>query len=177
MIELLVLLFLAGVAVKIADQFSDSFKKENYIGIFFGLIYGVLLGYTMAVNEIVATVFLGVIAGVAVTKKLDSFSHLIGLFVIIFTIIFLGNFQPEIFIALIFFIAIFADEKFNDYFDKTKGKIMNKLLKIIAKYRLASHIITIIISLVLVQPLYWFSLLSFDLGYQLVTIAAKKISF
>ncbi|MFH1391042.1 MAG: hypothetical protein ABIH20_01890 [Candidatus Diapherotrites archaeon] len=175
MIELLVLLFLAGVTVKIADEFSDVFEKENYLGIIFGIIYGFLLGYAMSVNEIAATVFLGVITGVAVTKKLDSFSHLIGLFMIIFTIIFLGNFKPEIFIALVLFIAIFADEKFNDYFDRIKGKGLNKLLGTIAEFRLTSHFITIIISFILMQSLYWFSLLSFDLGYQLVTIISEKI--
>ena len=92
MIELL-MLFFVGVTVKIADEFSDAFEKENYTGIIFGLIYGILLGLAMAGNVVIATIWAGIISALILKKKFDSITHLTGIITIALTIIFINNFE------------------------------------------------------------------------------------
>lgn len=160
----LVILFFAAFFVKLADEFSDFPDKEDYSGIVFGIIYGLLLGLAMAANPVFATIGLGMILGMFITKKFDSIAHLIGVTTIILTLMWFGNFEPVIFITAIYLISGFVDEKLNDFFDSAKNKTKN-LFKLVAKYRLTTQLVGIIIAVILAEPLYWFGILVFDIGY------------
>tara|TARA_Y100000310_G_scaffold319675_1_gene375234 strand:+ start:654 stop:1187 length:534 start_codon:yes stop_codon:yes gene_type:complete len=176
LIELLVLLFFAGVIVKIADEFSDASEKENYTGIIFGLIYGLLLGIAMASNIVIATIWAGIIFALILKNKFDSITHLTGLITIALTIIFINNFELSLGFAIIYFFGSLLDEKLNDFFDFNNAKNFGKkALKFIAQHRLVTEIFGIVIAIVLAEPLYWFGVLSFDIGYQLVTKISDKI--
>jgi len=175
MSELLALVFVAGVLVKIADQYSDSEKKENYTGIIFGLAYGVLLGYLMSLNIVLGTISIGIIASLIISNKFDSISHIIGLLLITVTVIFVNHFEINFFIVAVFFLGSTADEKLNDYVDSKKKT--GKLFSIITKYRLITEMFAIGVAVALAEPLYWFAMLSFDFGYQITTLISKKIRF
>ena len=160
---LLVMVFFAGFFVKLTDEFSDSQKKEDYSGIIFGIIYGLLLGFVMATNNVLATIGLGIILGAFITKKFDSISHLGAVITIVLTLMWFGNFEPLIFVTGIFLLSGFTDEKINDFFD-SKNKA-NKIIELIGEYRLITQLVAIIVSIVLVEPLYFLTMLSFDIGY------------
>ncbi|MCR4335133.1 MAG: hypothetical protein NUV57_01200 [archaeon] len=176
MIELLVLLFFSGIFVKIADEFSDVFEKENYFGIVFGTLYGILLGIAISGNFIIATIWVGIILALTLQNKLNSVAHLVGIITIALTIIFINNFELNLALAMIYFIGSFLDEKLNDFFDFNKAKnSAGKVLKFIAKYRLITELFAIVLAIVFAEPLYWFGVLSFDIGYQLVTMVSEKV--
>ena len=171
----LVILFFAAFFVKLADEFSDFPEKEDYSGIVFGIIYGLLLGFVMANNSVLATIGLGIILGAFITKKFDSIAHLVGVVTIILTLMWFGNFEPVIFITGIFLLSGFADEKVNDFFDSKKRKV-NKIIELIGEYRLITQLVGIIIAVILVEPLYWFGILVFDIGYHSTGKLAKFIT-
>lgn len=172
----LILLFFTGFFVKLADEFCDQPKQEDYRGVFFGIVYGLLLGYVMTINSVFATVGLGIILGAIITSKFDSITHSIALVTVILTILSINIFQPIILVSLIYLTLCFLDEKTNDYFDLNKNrKKISKLFELTAKFRLFSHAGAIIIAVVLQEPLYWFSLLAFDLGYMLVTKISERL--
>lgn len=174
MIEIL-LMFLIGISVKLADQFSDFKRPEIYTGIVFGIIYGLLLGYVIATNSIIATFSIGIIIAVALTKKFDSISHLIGIMTALLTVIFIGNLEANIVLIGIFLLSGFADEKLNDKLVlKTKNRF-KEIIRFVAKYRLASEITALTIAITLAEPLYWLGLLSFDIGYLVTEKVYEKI--
>ena len=163
-------MLIVGVLVKTADQFSDTWKNENYIGVIFGVIYGLLLGYLMATSEVMATIWVGILLALILKGKFNSISHLLGIGIIIMTIIFMNDFSINFLLMLVYFIGSWLDESLNDLFDFKKMKNgIGKVIGFIAEYRLVTEIIAVSVALVLGQPAYWFGLLSFDIGYQATT--------
>ncbi|MCR4369493.1 MAG: hypothetical protein NUV67_06330 [archaeon] len=177
MIEILAVLLFAGGLAKLADIFSDDEEQENLWGIAAAIPYGILLGYVMSVDAIVGTIFLGVVAGVALTGKFDSISHLSALAAIILTLTFFGSFLPALAISAVIFATSVLDEILNDYVNglKKRGEKASSPVRIISEYRLLTEFAGIGFFAITGNALYWLAILAFDAGYIAIDFLGKKI--
>ena len=138
---------LSGYFMKTSDDLMD--EENNLIfAIITGILCTVISIYLSVTNADAACIFLSIILGTGLACKLDSFNHVLSavLFILILIIIGVPNFS---FICLIICtLAIYLDEKGNDFADEKEEKGLNlTFVQKLLKYRYLTKITVLILSL------------------------------
>jgi len=164
--------FLIGIFTKLTDTVvDDGLKIVKNIEYLFAAIYGSLIAYLLISYPVVRPL-LGAVIGLILTLKIDHKSHMLAIAIVIISLFFIDWLKVNYILLILFLIASVADEMLNDYFDRKKKK--NLLTKILG-YRLLLEITAFSASLILNQWVYFFAILSFDIGYILTTKITNKI--
>ena len=173
MINLFVLFlaFVTGVLTKTTDIIEDNskFSKFEKYSMLLGIIYGVLIFVTILIEPLLIPLVIGTIIGLILTKKIDGKGHVFGIIILftffliyyLNTILFSINFLLMI---VVFVCANLLDEFFSDYSDKNKK---NLLVKKIFLFRPFLEISAFLISLITTQWIIWFTILFFDIAYNI----------
>lgn len=127
LITLLILVFLDGFLLKLADDISDKNLRLNPLfAIPLGISYGLLMGYLMIVDMDAGLIFGGIILGCLVSGKINSTGHYFGLASVLAMVFIYGiKLSP-----VVFMIAVFSA------FDEMKDIIHIPSLDFLFKYRL-----------------------------------------
>lgn len=179
MFELLVLLvvsFFTGVSVKIVDMIEDDgLKLFFYANHFFAFVYGLLIGYVIINYDIVNALWIGTIAAMMVTKKIDKFSHFIGILVAGFVVLVYGLSSLNLTFFGIFLIAAMVDEISSDYIDrlKKKKKKIKGILKVF-EFRPVLEVTALIVSVIISDFTPFIAIIVFDSGYLFIERFYKK---
>ncbi|MEM4137470.1 MAG: hypothetical protein QXV64_00075 [Candidatus Anstonellaceae archaeon] len=156
MLEFLVVLFgsfLAGFAAKTADEF-EKIKKLSSLAYIFSFVYSLILGILSCFFNL-ATLYVSLALANAVAGKIDSKTHLAGFFIFTAMIVLFDINLENLWLFGLFFIAGFLDEMFSS------SKI------IFLRERIILPLMTMLALMVFSSPIYFFSIVSFDLGYKL----------
>ena len=129
---LLIISFLTGISTKLVDLIEDNglklFKLDKYI---FAVIYGLLIGYVISNYNLVASLWIGTLFALILSKKIDTKAHVIGVLSAFVFVAFFGFGNINIIFLIIFLIAAFLDEVLSDFTDKQSIKNKSMLKKII----------------------------------------------
>jgi hypothetical protein len=157
---------IAGAIAKICDDFEDRhLKVAPLLAFFLSLLYGFILGMLSAYT-ILASLFLAIAIANILAQKIDGI-HLVGLCSFSAVIIFFGlySFNPWIFCILLF-CAIFDELELRN----------PKLLSFISENRLCVPFGALITSLYMQDPIFFVSIISFDIFYKTADhIISKKL--
>lgn len=169
--NLLIIAFLIGILTKITDLIvDDKIKFIKYSEYLFWIIYGILTAYIIInTNEIVASLWMGLVIGVVLTKKIDKFAHILGLVSFIFYISISGLPQLNSIYLIIFTIATTSDEIIEEKI-KNKEKMHNLLKKFFAL-----ELVSLIVSLITGVWMVFLSILFFDIAYIIISKIGIKI--
>ncbi|HEV8289995.1 MAG TPA: adenosylmethionine decarboxylase [Candidatus Norongarragalinales archaeon] len=167
-----VLSLLSGAGAKLTDAIVDEgikIKKDKLVGIAYGL-----LGAIVALQgEPFATVSIAVAVSLLLIGKIDAPAHQLAV-AAMFTLLAIAGFpQVNVAIFALLIAASVFDELANDYSDRNKEKLP-KLLRTFLEWRLTLEITAFAASLYTGVWEYFFTILSFDLGYHAVSLWAKK---
>jgi ABC-type amino acid transport system permease subunit len=163
------LAFLTGFLTKLVDFIEDDkFKLFKHANILFGFVYGVIIGLTIVYFDFIAALWLGIIAGLIISVKIDAIGHIFGIIgmVVVFFIYGIPKFSFILF--SVFLIASFFDEIINSFI-ADKRKIKNKALSGFFRLRPVLEIVAFIVALVIGNIFIWLGLLSFDISYNLTS--------
>ena len=172
-IILLLLCFFTGIIVKYSDYLEDTKKESNiFIRILLGVMYGLLLFYTMYRFAFIIPLWMGIIFGLIISRKIDAPAHYTGVG-ITFLLFYVFNLSFDSLSLLSLFTIICVLEEFlNDYFDKLH--IENKTIKKIISARPILEITALIVGLFIGNILIWIALLFHDIGYLLIANRFEK---
>ncbi|MDD3083432.1 MAG: hypothetical protein PHP82_00225 [Candidatus ainarchaeum sp.] len=171
--------FLLGFLLKFADaSFDDKLfsKKKSF---FIMLIVAVFSAILMYLSDETKIIFIAFIIGLVLAKKIDNYAFITAAF-ICFTIFFIVGgtidiiyFNIEIFTIL--FVAILLEEKINykkdKWFKTKKGKLFSFIFEYGVMVKLSGFVAFVILSY---NPLYFFAIILFDLGYDLMILITHK---
>lgn len=143
LLELFAISLLTGLASKIADDRKDLW------GLAYGLAYGLLISLVSLWGKDAVSVTLGTVAGVLLAGKIDQRNHWLGVSVFLLSLPLLP--RPSL-LTLLFFFFAFLDELIHE-----KGYP-----------RLSLEVATIVASIATKNPVYWLTVLGFDLGSYLI---------
>lgn len=165
--------FLIGIFTKLTDAIvDDGFKLVKYIEYILGIIYGSLIAYQIINVPIIRPLLFGTMLAVILTKKIDHKAHYLGILIAGISLFFIDLLKINYLLLVIFLFAALWDEILNDYFDKKKIKnIISKILK----YRIVLETTALLVSIILNQWVFFFAILSFDLGYILTNYQIKTL--
>lgn len=172
----LVLLFVSGVLVKLTDAQTEHglklFKNGKY---FTAIVFGGILGYLVGLDARVASLILGVIAANILMRKFDDKAFWVALvplvgivllrsfsWIVLFEFgrIVLSGFSGIVWIAFaVFLVSASFDEFMND---RRQG---NKLVGFLSENRLFAWVGAAALSMYLMEFIYFFGIVCFDLGY------------
>ncbi len=166
----LVLMFIAGVLSKIVDLISDDeLKLFKYADIMLGLAYGLALFFVITSSDSMVTgLLLATLLGVLIMGKIDSVGHGFGAGVPLSLLMIYGLPPIDVGFFTLFLIVCIIEEWSNDL------KIENALLHRVVDARPLLELTSLAITLLTHNPLVWLTLLSYDLGYQLVNQVWKN---
>jgi len=157
-----------GAGLKYIDCVYDEGVFDKRIAIFLGLVCGVLMGYIIGSDAKASSIFLAVILGVAITRKIDTNPFFLGAILAFAVPLFLTrnimiDWLPTA--ALVF--GGVVDEIGNNRADL--GLINSRILKTFFHYRISMEVVMVLLVLSsLFQPIYFLAFLLFDLSYHLV---------
>ena len=172
MYEYIVLIFLASFLVKAVDFIVDEKIKVKYLDIILGVIYGFLIALVASGAQIFASLIFAVIIAVALTKKIDSISHMTWLMIFIVFIFILGMPKLDINMLIVFLVAAVADEITSDLSDNKKIKgIKAKIFK----FRPFMDITAFTVSAITSQWILFLGTLSSEAGYKISEISLYRI--
>ncbi len=169
---IIILAFITGVIVKVADYLEDTKKEKNKQNlIFIGIVYGLLIFLMAYYFPIIAPLWIGTVLGLILFGKIDKIAHRTATtLAILLTLIFLPQ---AIGFLLIFFVIInIFEELVNDYFDKHKLK--NTKIQSFVISRPLLEISALAISFIFWQWEIFISIFVFDIGYLLITKYENK---
>jgi len=126
LLTLIILGFLAGSLIKLADDIADRNFYRSFFAIPFGLSYGFLMGYLMISDTGAALLFGGIVLGNLITGKINSTGHYFGLASIL-AVVFLYGIKLSF---LVLPVAVLAA------LDESEDVIRVSRLKAIFEYRL-----------------------------------------
>ncbi|MEM5871980.1 MAG: hypothetical protein QW051_03850 [Candidatus Aenigmatarchaeota archaeon] len=172
-------IFITGFLTKSGDIIGDKKKdgkRQKFFSYVLGFLYGIFIAYIIYLLPILSPLAFGVIIAILITKKIDNSTHVIALASFILFLIYFGFPQTNFSLILIFLMAALIDEIGNDLVDKGKLKFKNMktFLNIFFSYRCTLEITSFFISMFLNEWAFFFSLLSFDLGYLSTERVLKK---
>jgi len=178
-IFLFIIAFLVGVLTRYVDLIEDHKAKSfRYANIIFGCVYGLLIIFAVVNFTAIAPLVIGTIIGLFIANKIDRIGHVAGVSIfIILLLFFYFNFEVDIifvYLVIIFAVVNFIEEKLNNMFDKIKTK---KLFGKILNYRPLLEVATFIISAYTGLWILWFTLFSYDIGYNLLGLVLRKNIF
>ncbi len=179
---------LSGFFMKISDEASDE-KNNMLISIISGLLCVLFTVLVSTKNADATCIFLSILIGTALAFKVDSLNHILSAILLVILLLLLGVPSFSWICLLICIIAVFVDEKGNDYYDKKEeeGLTLNFLDKLF-KYRYTLKITVLILSIFgllnyLIPNLNLFSFepitiiyfYMFDLSYEFAEVSFNRI--
>ncbi|MFN3909907.1 MAG: hypothetical protein ACK4J0_01575 [Candidatus Anstonellaceae archaeon] len=156
-------IFLAGFSAKAADTLEKSKKLEKF-SYLFSFVYGLILGILSSFSCL-SNLFISLALANAVAYKLDSKPHLFGFLVFLIPILIFDLNCLDLWLFGLFFCFGFLDE----FFENKKIKILN--------YRLLLPAVSLFILLYKKEPIYFFAILIFDIGYNLFIFLKQKFKY
>ena len=171
--------FLLGFILKFADaSFDDKLfsKKKSFLIM---LIVAIFSAFLMSISNETKIIFIAFVLGLVLAKKIDNYAFISAAFVC-FALFFIVGGTIEIIylnieIFVILFIAILLEEKINykkdKWFKTKKGKIFSFIFEYGLMIKLAGFIAFVIMTY---NPIYFFAVLLFDLGYDLMILITHK---
>lgn len=188
-IELILTYALLGGGMKYVDQAFDIGVFNKKIAAVITVPGALLMGYLMVVDGYSAMIFLAIVLGVGVSKKIDNLVFQMGLFILILTPIFFHNIVRIEWLPFGFLVmAAILDEYGNDWSDsrqlernlrkamkkRTDGSILKRLGELFFSHRplLKSTVLVLVITNYF-PLIYLISLLFFDGAYRTI----ETISF
>lgn len=157
-----------GAGIKYIDCVYDEGVFDKRVAIILGLVCGVLMGYIIGTDAIASSIFLAIIVGVAITRKIDTNPFFLGAILAFAVPLLLTNkividWLPTVLLVL----GGVIDEVGNDMADL--GLISSKPLKTFFHYRISMELVMVALVLGgLFGPIYFLAFLLFDLGYHFV---------
>jgi len=174
--------FVIGFLLKYVDEaFDDNMysKKKAFI---VGLVLAFVGALGMVLSPTTMVVFTGLIIGLIIARKVDNPAFIAATFVLYFFFFALGGTvqpliaqQSEQAIFLLFFLAAMVEEKI-DYkkaklFKNKRGKTFSFIFEYGVMLKLCAFLVFIVIKF---DPLFFFAVLLFDLGYDLMVFLTHK---
>lgn len=182
---------LLGSGMKYVDQAFDLDVFSKKTATLMAIPGAILMGLLMATNGSSATIFLAIVIGLALTRKVDNIAFQTGLFFLILAPIFFSSIiQIQWIPFALLFSAGIADEYTSDWADLkikkrtieealSKGKptpIKQKILEMLFEHRIIMKIMVLLLVLAgLFQPIYLLAFLAFDLSYKAVELYSLSL--
>ncbi len=179
-----ILLFLGyifvGGGIKYVDQAFDEFIFPKKKALVIGLICGVIGGMMIAADGPTSIIFLSILLGLVITRKIDNNAFITATLICIFLIIMRVIFSPVTIsidtqiIPVIFLVSgAILDEIGNDMADKGMFK------GFLEKFFLYRCVVKVVMFLMVISGFfelyYFFAFLSFDITYTLVEEWSWKV--
>jgi len=164
-----------GAGLKYIDCVYDEGVFDRRVAVLLGLVCGVLMGYVIGSDMQASSIFLAVIIGVAITKKIDTNPFFIGAILAFAVPLFLTknimiNWLPT---AMLVFASI-VDEVGNNRADL--GLINSKFLKTFFHYRISMEVVMgLLVIFGVFEPIYFIAFFLFDLFYHMVGGYANRL--
>ncbi|MBI5223782.1 hypothetical protein HY990_05150 [Candidatus Micrarchaeota archaeon] len=156
-----IIALLSGAIVKIVDHMEDEGEPNPIITYPLAIIYGATIGYLIG-SASFGLLFLAALIAQVFAKKIDRFSHTLGLLTAAIVAFFLSGPQIETVPLIAFILLAFLDEM------ELKGKF-----KIFTDYRLFLKIGAL--AYIVVGRLdYLAGIVIFDLGYEGIKTVIEK---
>lgn len=153
--------FCAGFFTKATDFLDKKPKKINYLfSFFYGVILGFLSSKTKLSNLYISLAISNILAG-----KIDSYPHIFGLLVFVFFIFLFDISYLDPWLFIFFFVLGLLDELYH----KSKFKLLSS--------RLLSPTGAFFIFILFSEPIYFVSILGFDIGYNLFIFLKQKFKY
>jgi len=164
-----------GAGIKYIDCVYDEGVFDRRVAVLLGLLCGVLMGYVIGSDAKASAIFLAVIVGVAITRKIDTNPFFLGAILAFAVPLFLTknimiDWLPTA--ALVF--GGVMDEVGNNRADL--GLINSKILRTFFHYRISMEIVMLLLVLAGVfEPSYFVAFMFFDISYHLVGGYANRL--
>lgn len=138
---------LSGYFMKASDEFIDE-KNNVYLAIITGLLCVIFTLYVSIINGDAACIFISILVGTGLAKKVDSVNHIISAIIFIVVLIIVGIPHFSLLCLVLCIIAVYLDEKGNDLMDEKEEKGLNlSIIEKLLKYRYITRITVLILSL------------------------------
>lgn len=180
-----------GGLIKYIDQAFDIDVFNKKIAKFLAIPTAILMALFMALNDSSATIFLAIVLGLALTKKIDNIAFQVGLFFLITIPVFFGEYVKVQWLPFtLLFMACIGDEYTNDWSDlKIKKRLYDealgmankttakqKTLEILFQHRVLMKLMVILLAIIgIFQPIYLAAFFAFDITYKLVEIYSFQL--
>ena len=158
-----ILMFFSGLFCKLTDEIIDKKLKLKKLVYLFGALYGGLIFVLLINYPVLSSLLLGTVIGAIITKKIDHKAHFLGVVIIFISLFFIDILKINYILLIVFSLASSLDEVLSEFYRKNKNIIFKVL-----EYRILLEVAALIVSLVLNQWIFFFGILSFDMGYLLV---------
>jgi hypothetical protein len=157
-----------GAGIKYIDCVYDEGVFDKRVAIVLGLVCGVLMGYLIGSDARASSIFLAVIVGVAITRKIDTNPFFLGAVLAFAVPLFLTkNIMIDWFPTTVLVFGGIVDEIGNNLADL--GLIDSKALKTFFHYRVSMEIVMFLLTIFGVfEPIYFLAFLLFDISYHFV---------
>lgn len=172
---LLVSFAFLGGGLKYIDCVYDEGVFDKGVAVVLGLVCGVLMGYLIGSDAQASSIFLAVIVGVAITRKIDTNPFFLGAILAFAVPLFLTknimiDWLPTA--ALVF--GSIVDEVGNNRADL--GLIDSKALRTFFHYRISMEVVMLLLVIFGVfAPIYFLAFMLFDICYHLVGGYANRL--
>lgn len=157
-----------GAGIKYIDCVYDEGVFDRRIAVVLGLVCGVWMGYLIGSDLHASSIFLAVIVGVAITRKIDTNPFFMGAILAFAVPLFLiKNITIDWFPTAALVFGGIVDEVGNNRADL--GLVTSKPLKAFFHYRISMEIVMVLLVLAGVfAPIYFLAFMFFDLSYHIV---------
>jgi len=177
MIFILLAAFFTGILSKLTDLIEEhGMKLSVWISRVSGIIYGFLIAYVISVSPDLSALWIGNVAGLILTGKIDSLGHYFGMASMLIGLIILGITEINFLYLIVFLVIVVAEELINNKIVDA-GKIKNKLFHQVMEFRPLLEITAFIVALYTGKWIIWFGILAFDVAYILMDKLQKKFNF
>jgi xanthosine utilization system XapX-like protein len=151
-----IIAFLAGALVKTVDWLDDTKKSKSPVKYLLGAVYGLLIGYMIGKASF-SLIFLAALTAQVFARKVDTTAHKLGFLVAAVSLLWFSFPTIDAGLFILFLALAFLDEI--DYIGK---------LRPINEYRPFLKIGALLPALVFGIWDYFFGIIIFDIGYELV---------
>ena len=142
---------LSGFFMKLSDDSYDQ-KNEKSLAIIFGILSGLTIGYLVVTSLDAAYIFMGILIGTLLSKKIDGIHHIITSTVFLFIALIFKIPSIRIVTLVLCSFAAFIDEIGND--NRSISKI-SKFFGLFFKFRFSLKIVVLVLSIFgLIQMFY-----------------------
>jgi len=167
MIELLFVALLTGIVVKVTDTIIDeNLDAVKIISYTFAILYGLLISFVIVQYPSVAPLWIGIIVGVLLGKKVDALPHALGILTVFVATIWSGIPALNYYLIFVFALSSYVDERIDKYLHGRKTiSFFGKMLSM----RIITEITALIVSALTGTWIIILALICFDAGYLAVT--------
>ena len=163
MIEILLMIFSAGILTRIADMIADDGLALGKIsGYIIGALYGLIAGYVMVTEPAISELVIAVMLAVIITGKIDHPVHYTAVTSMIMTLVFFGLAPVNIILLCTFLLVGVFDEVMNGLSDR---KMVKGIAGRFFGYRLSMEAAAFAVSVFTGQWIILFAIIAYDAGF------------